>query len=602
MKSKMNSIHVLLIVLFLVSLRPYEVARCRGEDSRTPAEVVISVADKIISESSFEFVIQPQTYNVGVEVVDFQELFGNREGAVAYALTYVNSAENREALFGLSCSSGLKMWINDRLVFNGEDEQRSEMKEIAYNIFVFPDTLQVNVNKGLNRILVKSVSREDDWDFLLRPMTEEGDYDTSVHFTADPMIQEMESVTWLCIGPFPGGIESDIQTILDTVYPPEEELKQYYIYDTEVFVWIPKPERMLLELKIDPSNSFKRDSYLDWHYAHGGTMFGMLHVADYTGQDRFQKFVGQYCDFMMEHLDYFGWQYHHLHALRGSYHKFFRRTMLDDTGAACLPVLEMYLREGIKAYRNIIDPVAVYVSHEQVRLEDGTFCRPEPVPMTVWADDLFMSLPFLVRMGKMTGESVYYDDAARQVLLFAERLYNPETGLFYHGWFQETNQPSVAFWGRANGWVIWALSEALAYLPEDHPQYQRVLNVFRDHIEGLSRYQGESGMWHQVLDHPESYEETSCTAMFVLGMARGVRQGWIDAKYREHALRGWTALKSKSDTDGTVHGICRGTGMGYDLEFYFKRPTFDHDPRGLGAVMVAGSEIGKLLESEQKYR
>ncbi len=102
-------------------------------------------------------------------------------------------------------------------------------------------------------------------------------------------------------------------------------------------------------------------------------------------------------------------------------------------------------------------------------------------------------------------------------------------------------------------------------------------------------------MWHQVLDHPDSYEETSCTAMFVLGIARGVTNGWLDDTYRESALNGWKALTNKIDSNGVVHGICRGTGVGDNLQFYFNRPTIDNDPRGLGAVITAGIEISKLL-------
>ena len=596
MNVKINTIRVFLFVALHVVCLHHIAVDCYGEDTRTPVDIVTAVADKIMAESHFEFVIQPQTYSVGVEVVDFDELFGGREGAVAYALTYVNSEEGRDVFFGLECTCGRKIWCNDQPVSQRKEKLQSETKEIAYNIFVFPDTLQVTLKKGVNTILIKAVSNEDDWRFLFRPMTPEGDYDRSVEFTVDPFAPKLESIHWLCIGPFEPTGHAHIPEALEEVYPPEQSVKQYYIYEDEVYAWIPQRERMLLELKIDPSNSYKRDSYLDWHYAHGGTMFGMLHVVDFTGQDRFLNFVRRSCDFMMEHLDYFEWQYRHLRAFRGSYHKFFRRTMLDDTGAACLPTLEMYLREGTRIYRDIIDPVAEYVSHGQVRLDDGTFCRPEPVPMTVWADDLFMSVPFLVRMGKLTGKSEYYDDAAHQVLRFAKRLFNSDAGLFYHGWFEKTDQPSIAFWGRANGWVVWAMSEALAHLPENHPQFKSVLGIFQKHIEGLSRYQDESGMWHQVLDHPESYEETSCTAMFILGMARGVRNGWITEKYKEYAFKGWDALKGKIDDDGTVHGICRGTGMGYDLDFYFNRPIFDHDPRGLGAILVAGVEVAKLIE------
>ncbi len=138
-------------------------------------------------------------------------------------------------------------------------------------------------------------------------------------------------------------------------------------------------------------------------------------------------------------------------------------------------------------------------------------------------------------------------------------------GLYKHGWFSRTKEKSIAFWGRANGWVMWAASEALLYLPKDHPAYSEIMKIYKNHIDGLLKYQDEDGMWHQVSDHPGSYEESSCTAMFIIGLARGVNNGWLDKSYKKLALKSWIALTKKIE-DGIVHGICRGTGMGNDIE------------------------------------
>jgi rhamnogalacturonyl hydrolase YesR len=110
----------------------------------------------------------------------------------------------------------------------------------------------------------------------------------------------------------------------------------------------------------------------------------------------------------------------------------------------------------------------------------------------------------------------------------------------------------------------------------------------------LATYQDASGMWHQVLNRPASFEETSCTAMFTLAMAKGVRKGWLEKSYRDKAIRGWMAVQKKVEADGTVHDICRGTEIGFDEAFYFERKRFDQDPRGLGAVIAAGIEVSQL--------
>lgn len=267
--------------------------------------------------------------------------------------------------------------------------------------------------------------------------------------------------------------------------------------------------------------------------------------------------------------------------------------MLDDAGSASLPFLELYRDNHDKKYRLLIDSMDEFILNDQVRLKDGTFCRPEPVKMTVWADDLFMSVPFLLRMAKIKNDKRYYDDAAKQIINFYHLLYDKTKGLFKHGWYSQTKKTSAAFWGRANGWIFWALTEALIYFPKDHPEYENILKIYRSFAEGLIKYQDKDGMWHQVLDHPESYEETSCTAMFVLGISRGVSNNWLPKNYKQYALNGWNALL-KQINNGVVENICVGTGIGKNLDFYFNRPVKKNDPRGLGAIITAGIEVSKL--------
>lgn len=564
-------------------------------DDRTPLEIVQSVADKIIRETSFDFKLVPQKTVLGIHFVDFRQTFGVETRGIAYALSYVISEKDTIATFGLSSSDAVKIWVDHQLVFRRADSRPAMLTEIAYNRVAFQDTFQVSLNRGVNKFLVKSASDRDQWIFFLRAMTPKGEENTLVRFSLDPMAAEFTSTDWLCIGPFESKAADGSENGLDIVFPPERETTKFYKHENRTFAWTIPKQNVLSELVIGPANSYKKGSYADWHYANGATMFGILTLADASGERQYREFVRQYCDFIVANCNYFEWQYESLQAFRGSYHRIFRRTMLDDTGAPALPFVELYLREETEAYGDIVFSIADYIVHRQMRLADSTFCRPEPVLSTVWADDLFMSVPFLLRMGEITGERSYFDDAALQVINFTKYLYDDGKGLFNHGWFSPTGETSPVFWGRANGWVVWAISEALTHLPREHADYRQILGIFQKHIAGLVKYQDPSGMWHQVLDHPESYEETSCTAMFVLGMARGLRHNWLDESYQENVLKGWESLKTKVDQDGTVHGICRGTGIGPDLDFYLTRATFDHDPRGLGAVITAGLEVSELL-------
>ncbi|MDZ7401113.1 MAG: glycoside hydrolase family 88 protein [candidate division KSB1 bacterium] len=574
------------IFLFFIILRTLKFSLLLAQ---SPLEVAKKVADKVMRESSFEFELVPQATVLGMQVMDFQQQFGEGVIGIGYALSFILSEKDSSVLFGFSCGNPVKIWLNEQLIFSQRKRPLVVPREIAYNRFIFQDTLQFKLKKGANKILIKTVRKSKPWIFFLRAIQFNGDENTAVKFSLDPIAPKMDRSNWLCLGILPGDD-------LDNPLPPESEFKNYYWHEGQLFCWSLPRANTLLELKINPTNTFKRESYLDWHYANGAMMLGLLALGDATGEKKYLDFVQKYVDFILAHQDYFRWQYEHYHAYRGSYHRLFRRSMLDDAGAPALPFLELFDRTRNPDYWRVIEPLANYVLNEQVRLTNGTFCRSEPVALTVWADDLFMSVPFLLRMGKITGQRAYFDDAARQIVNFSKLLFDEQKQLFYHGWFSETKRNSIACWGRANGWAIWATSEALLFLPKDHPHYRKILDIYRRHIKGLAKVQDKSGMWHQVLDHPESYEESSCTAMFVLGIARGIHQGWLDKKYQAAALKGWQALCQKIAADGTVHGICRGTEIGNDLAFYFNRATFDHDPRGLGAVIVAAVEMARMMQ------
>jgi len=564
------------------------ISACTPEKSdRTPIQIAKAVADKVIRESEFSFKLESQGTVQGIELIDFRQSLPYKEGSVAYAYSFIKSHKDTTILFGLSSAGKTSLWLNDAKIAIIKGMTPSQPFEESYNRFVFQKYLKIRLKKGENKILIKTSASDKEWAFFLRPVDEVGDPEPNLKFSLSPLDITDASSSWLAMGPFDQGYE--------TIYEPERGFKPGYEEDNKIYHWFYPKQNTLMTLNIPESNSYKRDSYLDWHYANGATMWSILAIFDQTGDKTYSEFVRNYSDFVVDNYYYFKWQYNYLHAFRGSFHRIFRRSMLDDTGAPVLPLVQLYLNEKDDRYVDLIYNMSKYVFNEQARLDDGTLCRPEPVRWTVWADDLFMSIPLLIRMSKITGEDKYINDAIKQIKQFYGLLFDSEKSLCYHGWFSPDQKTSVSFWGRANGWMIWALSEALLYVPDTNPEYKAILEIFKAHVSGLIRYQGKSGMWHQVLDQPESFEETSCTAMYIIAIARGVRNGWLDQEYQKNTIKAWQALKKNIDQDGTVHDICRGTGIGYDPEFYYNRQRFDHDPRGLGAVITAALEIDKII-------
>jgi rhamnogalacturonyl hydrolase YesR len=274
---------------------------------------------------------------------------------------------------------------------------------------------------------------------------------------------------------------------------------------------------------------------------------------------------------------------------------------LDESGAMCAALIKAY-QAGLarEALRPWIDNYVRFVSTGQYRLKDGTLARNRPLPDSLWLDDLYMSVPCLAQAGKLTGERRYYDDAARQILQFSARMFVKDRGLFMHGWVQGMEHHPAFHWARANGWAIMAMAELLDVLPADHPDRPKILTLFREHAAGLIANQGHAGLWHQLLDRRESYEETSASAMFVFAIARGINRGWLDPlAFGPPASLGWNAVASKINAKGQVEGVCVGTGMGWDPMFYLYRPVHVLAAHGYGPVFLAGAEMIELRRNQQ---
>ena len=211
---------------------------------------------------------------------------------------------------------------------------------------------------------------------------------------------------------------------------------------------------------------------------------------------------------------------------------------------------------------------------------------------------MFMALPTMAVRSDYAKDPAQLDEAAKIASQFIDRMWMPEKNIFRHGYVEGMDgQPSMA-WGRANGWAILTLTRLLDYLPENHPQRTKLLDTLRNHVKGLAGLQGKDGFWHQLLDRPDSYNETSATAIFTYCIAHAINEGWIDPTlYGPVAHLGWEALASKINAKGEVEDVCVGTGMGFDPAFYYYRPVSVKAAHGYGPAILAGAEMVRLLEN-----
>ena len=196
-----------------------------------------------------------------------------------------------------------------------------------------------------------------------------------------------------------------------------------------------------------------------------------------------------------------------------------------------------------------------------------------------WIDDVWMIGSLQIQAWRSTRDPKYLDRAALMARLYMERLQQPN-GLFFHG-------PRFPFfWGRGNGWVAAGLAELLSELPSTHKDYAAVMGAYQRMMAGLLAHQAEDGMWHQLIDYPTSYKETSATAMFAYAFVIGARRGILsDPAYTRGYQKAWAALSTYVQPDGQLREICIGTGQQNNVEYYLNRPRRTGDFHGQAPLL-----------------
>lgn len=387
--------------------------------------------------------------------------------------------------------------------------------------------------------------------------------------------------------------ETEIKATLDRILAHFVRSTPYRIIDSSTGKPITDFSHPVKTAEVDLSNG----EFNDWTYSTGVALAGMLHVADVTGDRRYQDYALKNFDFIFDHLNYFRRQAQQFGPQPHGYRRLLAMHELDDCGAIGFALVKAYAKKQDPRYRETIDVAADFVSHKMTRMPDGTLARPRPLPVSIWTDDMYMSIPLLAQMGHLTGDGKYFDDAARQAIQMSARVFNPANGLYDHAWFQGVDHDPRFYWGRADGWALMSLAELLSVMPDNHPDRARVLELFQAGIRGVAELQGSTGLWHQLLDRTDSYLETSASAMFTFAIARGVNRGWLSPIYAPVAQAGWQAVAKRVRESGEIDGICVGTTAAYDAVYYYNRPTSTRAMQGYGPTLLAGAEMIQMLRS-----
>jgi len=196
-----------------------------------------------------------------------------------------------------------------------------------------------------------------------------------------------------------------------------------------------------------------------------------------------------------------------------------------------------------------------------------------------WIDDMYMITAIQTQAYRATGDKKYLERAAKTMVAYLDKLQQPN-GLFYHA-------PDAQFyWGRGNGWQAAGMTELLLSLPKDHPLRPRIVKGYNLMMASLLKYQSDDGLWRQLIDHPESWAETSGTGMFAFAFVTGVKKGWLPKKtYGSAARKAWLGLVKHIDANGNVTDVCIGTNKGFSVQYYMDRGRAVGDLHGQAAAL-----------------
>jgi rhamnogalacturonyl hydrolase YesR len=355
---------------------------------------------------------------------------------------------------------------------------------------------------------------------------------------------------------------------------------------------------------LDTNSMLKQGDFRLTSYEWGVTYSAMLRAAETTGDVKYRNYVKNRFDFLAQWLPAVK-KLKTNGTFKGLNYPLRQATephALDDAGAVCAAMIRA-TRAGVNNnLRPQIDFYMDWVANKEYRLPDGTLARMRPQKNTLWLDDLYMGVPALAEMGKLTGDKKYFDDAVKQVKQFSERMFNKEKGVYMHGWVESMETHPEFRWARANGWALLTKVDLLDVLPETHPGRAFVLQQLKAHIKGLAAYQSDKGFWHQLLDRNDSYLETSATAIYAYCVAHACNKGWINpVTYGPMAMLAWNAVATKINDKGQVEGTCVGTGMAFDPAFYYHRPVNVFAAHGYGPAILAGAEMYRMME-KNKFR
>jgi unsaturated rhamnogalacturonyl hydrolase len=357
-----------------------------------------------------------------------------------------------------------------------------------------------------------------------------------------------------------------------------------------------------------------KEPWAKWSYSTSFAVQAIAEVGVRTGDRKYIDYGRRYMEAFVNRRGAIGAEWYKPKSFK-----------LDDVAPGRLLLL-LYEQTGDTRWLEATRPLARQLQ-AQPRTSDRGFWHKKIYPHQMWLDGIYMDCPFMVEYAKVTGETVWFDEAAVQITTIAKHTHDSQTGLYYHGWDERRKErwankqtgTSPCIWGRAVGWYVMGMVETLEDMPADHPRRGEIVELLRDLSEAIAKVQDpKTGLWYQVLDQPAregNYPESSASGMIVYALAKGARLKLIDPKFAAIASRGYEGILKQfvevDPKDGRLNlkDTCQVAGLGGkkkyrdgSFAYYMSEPRVSNDPKGLAPFILASLEIESLASSQMAMR
>ena len=344
-----------------------------------------------------------------------------------------------------------------------------------------------------------------------------------------------------------------------------------------------------------------------WNYIDGCMMISLIELYKTTKDKKYFNFVKKFIDYYV-HED-------------GTIQGYEVEKYSTDDVAESRVLFDLYEMTKEEKYKKAID-LAYSQIKTHPRTKEGNFWHKKIYPNQVWLDGLYMMQPFYARY-QTKFNKMDYADIVKQFMNVRKYMYDPNTGLYYHGydssrtmfWADKKTGLSKNFWLRSIGWFAVSIVDTCDCMDQQmYDEYNSIKSLLKELVDGLLKYQDkETKMFYQVPNFPGregNYLETSGSVMIAYAILKGVRLNILPERYRQIGVDIFNGtckkyISEKPDGDLNVGGICLVAGLGPEnnlrrdgtYEYYISEPVVENDAKGTGPLIMAYTEMIKLTNN-----